>query len=122
MKKSVAERRNPFAGLNLPSGSICKLYCLHDEFIFEARKQETHLSIRKIQSITMLKNIDIQQQIVSNAGGAIAGAMMGGAIGALIGGVPIDVTAKRRSKSLVITYQGATGCRPFFSIGTTTRA
>jgi len=50
--------------------------------------------------------VEIQKAIVSNAGGAVAGGMMFGALGALIGGREKEKTIRNVTIYLIITYQG----------------
>lgn len=93
------------SGLNLPSGMICKLVCFGDRLLLMANGQELTLSADKLIYVDILSKREITKQYVSNPGGAIAGAMLGGALGAVILGGPTKETLQTTRKNLVITYR-----------------
>ena len=70
-----------------------------------ANGQQFNLAKDKIIDITIKTDTEIQKQVVSSAGGAIGGAMLFGAVGALIGGRPKTKTTRKISNYLILTYQ-----------------
>ncbi|WP_312280804.1 hypothetical protein [Oscillibacter sp.] len=94
------------SGLNLPQNAKCKVVCLNKKIAVEAIGQEVNLSTEKIINVDILTNTEIQKQYVSSVGGAIAGAMVLGAFGAILGGAATQRNIKINTKYLIFTYRG----------------
>ena len=58
----------------------------------------------KLLDVSVMTQTEIQKQYVSSVGGAVAGAVLLGPIGAIIGGRATKKTVNNTSKYLVITY------------------
>lgn len=92
------------SGLPLMQGTLCKVISTFDKIVIEGQGTTFELAKEKITSITIEKNITNHTQAVSSAGGAIAGAMAFGVVGAAIGGRTVAKDVKSKKYYLVITY------------------
>ena len=92
------------SGLPLMQGALCKVISTYDKIVIESQGTSFELAKEKITSISIEKNITNHTQAVSSTGGAIAGAMAFGVIGAAIGGRTISKNVKTKKYYLVITY------------------
>lgn len=92
-------------GLNFPQGAKVETIFLRDRILFSAHNQELSLSDSKLVDVSVMKLMDIQKQYVSSSGGAIAGAMIAGPLGAMVGGRTKARNVKSKSKYLVIAYK-----------------
>ena len=96
----------PFVGgLNLPEGAPCMAIALRSRVVFTALGQEYSLPADRIISASVMTKRQMQRQYVSNAGGALAGAMLLGPVGALIGGYAGRRSISSSAKYLIFTYQ-----------------
>lgn len=92
------------SGLPIAENVMCKLCSYPDRIEFMSGSANITLARNKITDICVKSETEIQKQMVSNPGGAIAGAMMFGAVGAIIGGKPKTKKQKTTSFYLIITY------------------
>lgn len=92
------------SGLPLMHGALCKVISTYDKIVIESQGTSFELAKEKVTSISIEKNITNHTQAVSSTGGAIAGAMAFGVIGAAIGGRTISKNVKTKKYYLVITY------------------
>lgn len=83
---------------------MCKLTCLRSRIIIQANGQEFNLQTDKLIDVSIMTNTEIQKQYVSSAGGAVAGAMLLGPIGAILGGSASKRSIKTNTKYLIFTY------------------
>lgn len=90
------------AGLSFPEGVKAYVCLLSNGFAFSALNQDVFLPEEKISSVSITKLSKLYA--VSNAGGAIAGGMALGPIGALIGGAPQLSMLETNSPLLIISY------------------
>ena len=88
------------SGLPIVEDTLCEVYSFPDRLDFKAGTTEITMSIKT--------DTEIQNQAVSSVGGAVAGAMLFGAIGAVIGGRAKNKKVKTVTKYLIITYLGDT--------------
>ena len=96
----------PFSGgLNLPSGAKCLVSCLKSRVVFSANGQEFNLPSDRIIDVSVMKTSDIQKQYVSSVGGAVAGALLLGPIGAVLGGAATQRSIKTNKKYLIFSYK-----------------
>lgn len=95
-------------GINLPQNVQCKVFCLRSRVIFESSGQEFSLATSKIIDVSIMTNSQIQKQYVSSIGGAVAGAVLLGPIGAIIGGSASKRTITNKTKYLIFTYKEST--------------
>ena len=92
------------SGLPLMHGVLCKVISTYDKIVIESQGTIFELAKEKITSISIEKNITNHTQAVSSTGGAIAGAMAFGVIGAAIGGRTMSKNVKTKKYYIVITY------------------
>lgn len=83
---------------------MCKLTCFRSRIIMQANGQEFNLQTDKLIDVSIMTNTEIQKQYVSSAGGAVAGAMLLGPIGAILGGSASKRSIKTNTKYLIFTY------------------
>ncbi len=93
-----------FNGLALSEGALTWAYWCNDKIQFEANGICFNLPLDKITDISMKSDVEIQKQYVSSAGGAVAGAVMFGALGAMIGGRTKEKTSTQVTQYLIFTY------------------
>lgn len=98
-------------GLGLPDGAKCKVDFQNGTLTVDALSQTITLAGEKIVGAEIVKKKDITKQAVSNAGGAIAGAMWFGALGAIVGGASHKKTVKQVHRFLVISYLADDGVK-----------
>ena len=92
------------SGLPLMQGTVCKVVSTPDRLVIEGQGTTFELRKEKITSITIEKNITKHTQAVSSAGGALAGAMAFGVVGAAIGGRATTKNVKSLKYYIVVTY------------------
>lgn len=92
------------AGLPIPENTVCDVHLTNDKIDIHANNMEFSLDRDKVEDISVKTDEEIQKQYVSSSGGAVGGAMMFGAVGALIGGRAKQKTTKTTTTYLIITY------------------
>lgn len=92
-------------GLPIPENVLCEVFSYPDRIDFKSGTTEIKLPKEKITDISIKTDTEIQQQLVSSAGGAIAGAMLFGSLGAIIGGRIKTKKVKTTTNYLIITYK-----------------
>ena len=97
------------SGLPFPEGTQCLAFLYEDKIQFILGTTEISLARNKITDIRLMTASEIQKQAVSSAGGAVAGAMLLGPIGAVIGGRAKAKQIKTKTKCLLITYYDRDG-------------
>ena len=101
------ERFPYLVGLDLPENAICNVYCLRNRIVIEALKHEYSLPVKKIVDVSIMSKTDVQKQYVSDAGGAVAGGMVLGPLGAALWGGVKERTIANTSHFLIFTYRSA---------------
>lgn len=91
-------------GLSLPADIRCKISSYADRIEIEANNMKFNLYKKDIVNAYLKTDIEITSQYVSSAGGAAAGAMMYGPLGAIIGGRVKEKKNRETSRYLIITY------------------
>lgn len=84
------------SGLPVPAGIMVELYCTKEKMIIKKDTQEITLSANKLKSVDSVIGRDLQSQ----ADGALAGGLLFGLSGAVLGALVGSSTY------LVITYEG----------------
>lgn len=92
-------------GLPIAENMMCAVYSKTDSLEFEVAGASYQLSKDKILDISFKTDKEISKQAVSSAGGAVAGALMLGALGAMIGGRAKTKTVTQTFYYLIITYR-----------------
>lgn len=87
------------AGLPIAENATCKVYSFPDRIEIKGGGTQFTLSRSKVTDISIITDKEIQKQVVSSVGGAVAGGVLFGPIGAMIGG-----RAKQRTSTTVRYY------------------
>lgn len=90
--------------IDLPEGTICKVVYNTDKIVFTASGQEFTLNASKMIDVSVMTPKEIQTQYVSSVGGAVAGAVLLGPLGAIIGGTASKKQFTTKRKYLIFTY------------------
>lgn len=96
-------------GLPIAENLLCEISSYVDRIDFKAGTTNIKLSREKITDMCIKTDTEIQKQAVSSVGGAIAGGVMFGPLGAIIGGRAKDKKVKTTTQYLIITYTGEQG-------------
>lgn len=91
-------------GLPLAENVFCGISSYPDKITFHSGTTEINLARSKITNMCVRTDTEIQEQAVSSAGGAVAGAIMFGPLGAVIGGRAKTKKVKTTTHYLIITY------------------
>lgn len=91
-------------GLRLAQGTSCVAHYENGMVEIQGGGARFQLDIAKIMKAEVRTETEIQRAYVSSAGGAVAGAMMFGALGAMIGGRTKEQTSSTSKSFLILTY------------------
>lgn len=100
---------NHVNGLPIPENLLCEIRSYQDRLDFKAGTTNIKLPREKITDMCIKTDTEIQNQAVSSVGGAIAGGVMFGTLGAIIGGRTKNKKVKTTAQYLIITYTGEQG-------------
>lgn len=95
---------NHINGLPLAANVKCTIKSLPDSFEFSSGSMKFVLEKSKITDVSIKTDWEIRKQYVSSAGGAVAGGMLFGPLGALVGGRTKKKTNIEANGYLIITY------------------
>ena len=105
--KGINTKFRHIDGLPVPESAVCKV-CSHEDSIEIVSGSTTMtLNRNKITDMNIMTAAEVQKQAVSSVGGAVAGAVFFGPLGAIIGGRTKTKEIKSSTKCLIITYQGS---------------
>ena len=93
------------AGLPLAQDAPCTIIAENDCFKFIGGGNSFELNRSKITDISVKTDVEIQKQYVSSAGGAIAGGMVFGPLGAIVGGRVKEKKTREFTYYLIFTYR-----------------
>lgn len=93
------------SGLPIAENSICTLLLYSDKIEINANGAQFNLQKDKITDASLQRDVDIQKQYTSSAGGAVAGALLFGPAGALIAGRAKKKKVKDVHYYLIFTYK-----------------
>lgn len=96
-------------GLPLAENLLCEVFSYPDRIEFKAGSTNIELNREKITDMCIKTDTEIQNQAVSSVGEAIAGGVMFGTLGAIIGGRAKIKKVKTTTQYLIITYTGEQG-------------
>lgn len=96
-------------GLPLPTGTRCLLSVYADVLAIEALGQRFTLNQRRIFNVSISTVKQLQKQYVSSVGGAIAGGLLLGPLGAIIGGAAKQKDVKNFDRFLIFSYLDSNG-------------
>lgn len=92
------------AGLPIANGVDCVVLYGDDKFTFTGGGNTFNLAFNKITDVCIKTDTEIQKQYVSSIGGAVAGGVVFGPLGAIVGGRAKQKKAKTTSRYLIFTY------------------
>lgn len=92
------------SGLPVAEKAECQLLSYPDRYDFFFRKMKFSLVKNKVIDVCCKDETQFQQQYASSAGGAVAGAMLFGPVGAMVGGRTKKKTDMIIRHYLIITY------------------
>lgn len=93
------------AGLSLPENTFCDVYLCNEKVVIEGNGVTFNLPKEKIKDVCIKKETEIQQQYVSSIGGAVAGGVLFGPLGAIVGGRAKKKKDKKVTQFLIYTYE-----------------
>ena len=91
-------------GLPIAENLICKINSYNDRLEFKSGTTSINLPRNKITDMSIKTDVEIQKQAVSSAGGAVAGGLAFGPLGAIIGGRVKTKNIRTATHYLIITY------------------
>ncbi|MHA9741981.1 hypothetical protein [Robinsoniella peoriensis] len=94
------------AGLTVPEGLMCAIEVYADKYIFLGNNSKFDLIKSKVTNVCIKTDTEITQQYVSSVGGAVAGAVVFGPLGAIVGG-----RAKKKKDTKLHAYLIFTYCK-----------
>lgn len=108
-KKMMEAKINKFnakheAGLPISNGAECIITYNEDEFGFEGAGNTFNLKFTKITDICIKTDEEIKKQYVSSIGGAVAGNMLFGPLGTIVGGRAKEKKSTTITEYLIFTY------------------
>lgn len=92
-------------GLPIAENAVCEINYLKDSIRITQAGNVFNLDLNKVTDISTTTDVEIQKHYVSSVGGAVGGAVMFGALGAMIGGRATEKESKIKTHYLVITYK-----------------
>lgn len=92
------------AGLPLAEGTFCNIHEYDDKFVFIAGGSDFTLEKNKITDVAVKTDEEITKQYVSSIGGAVAGAVLFGPLGAMVGGRTKTKKSRTAYQYLILTY------------------
>lgn len=102
-KRTLAGVRHQ-AGLPLAQDAVCTIFYDADRFQITGAGNTFELSYEKLTDISVKTDTEIQKQYVSSVGGAIAGGMVFGPLGAIVGGRAKQKKTTETTYYLIFTY------------------
>lgn len=91
-------------GLPLPENTLCEIFYSNEKLVIEGGGSTFNLSFEKVIDITLKTDVEIQKSFVSSAGGAVAGGLLFGPLGALVGGRTKQKQSKEITNYFIVTY------------------
>ncbi len=92
------------SGLDIPAGARCSLAYWPDHLAVTALGRTYELPLARIAAAEAATVRTVRRQYVSSAGGAVAGGMLFGPIGALLGGAARPRSVRDSSVLLLVAY------------------
>lgn len=96
-------------GLPIAENLNCEINSYDDRLEFKSGTTNIKLPRNKITDMCIKTDVEIQKQAVSSVGGAIAGGLTFGRLGAIIGGRVKTKNIRTATHYLIITYTDSSG-------------
>lgn len=97
------------SGLNLPPDTPCLVRYFPQQLSIGALGQNFILKHSRVRDVSVNTITELEERYISSAGGAVAGAMVFGPLGALIGGRTKKRLSRRSARFLIFAYDGDDG-------------
>jgi Fe2+ transport system protein FeoA len=92
------------AGLPISEGKVCACFLMPNAIMVEVNQSQYYIGSGQLTEVSIKKDVEIKEAYVSSAGGALAGGLMFGALGAAVGGRVKKKRDLKVKKFLVIGY------------------
>ena len=99
-----AARLEHVAGLPISEGKVCDCFLMPNAIMIEVNQSQYYIGSGQLTEVSVKKDVEIKEAYVSSAGGALAGGLMFGALGAAVGGRVKKKRDLKVKKFLVIGY------------------
>ncbi len=96
---------NHVYGLDVPEDAPCTVCICPDRFVFVRNQTSFNLPFEKVTDVSVKSDVELRENYVSSSGGALAGGMLFGPLGAAIGGRAKKKTNVSVTKYLIFSYQ-----------------
>lgn len=106
-------------GLPIAENLNCEINSYNDRLEFKSGTTNIKLPRNKITDMCIKTDVEIQKQVVSSAGGAVAGGLAFGPLGAIIGGRIKTKNIRTATHYLIITYTDSGGKLAFIGFEVT---
>ena len=77
------------AGLPISEGKVCACFLMPNAIMVEVNQSQYYIGSGQLTEVSVKTDVEVREAYVSSAGGALAGGMMFGALGAAVGGSKI---------------------------------
>lgn len=91
-------------GLPVAEGAMCTITYSNDSIDIKQGNNNFKIGLEKVADVTTTTDTEIQKHYVSSVGGAIAGGVMFGPLGAIVGGRAKEKKSKTITHYLCVTY------------------
>ncbi len=92
------------AGLPISEGKVCACFLMPNAIMVEVNQSQYYIGSGQLTEVSVKTDVEVREAYVSSAGGALAGGMMFGALGAAVGGRAKKKTSYNVHKYLMIGY------------------
>lgn len=96
-------------GLPLSDGVQLKCYWCNDRVVFAANGSTFNLPLENLIDVCVKSDVEIQKEYVTNTKKAVAGAVLFGTVGAVIGSKPKVKEVRTATPYLIFTYKSKDG-------------
>ena len=97
------------SGLPLAKTSVCQLFVNDQKFIVDAQNQTFQIDVDKIIAAQIKTDVEIQHEVTSSGGKAVAGALLFGNVGATVGARTITKKHRVATTYFLINYTNQEG-------------
>lgn len=91
-------------GLPISEGKMCFCFLMPNAIMIEVNQSQYYIGSGQLTEVSVKTDVEVKEAYVSSAGGALAGGMMFGALGAAVGGRTKKKTSYNVHKFLMIGY------------------
>ena len=102
-------KTNHLKGLPIAEGAACNIRTYQNHIVFVSGMTHIRLERKKITDMRVKTETELQKQYVSSAGGALGGALLFGALGAMVGGRTKQKTISETTYYMIISYNNSDG-------------